>query len=159
MDFPNANRASNPPERYLETLQEISQKIGVDTEKLVQGQPLEYKGFTCWLHHHGHLDPVGMTLKIGVGVVPPVEGELACKRLLEHNALTPAAVNGYYAMLPGSEIIVYCVRIDLERIPNAADAVLSFIGLLGRDMEALTKAMEEAVDTAMRQVEAGASSL
>lgn len=154
-DVPHAEPLSQPSARFLGVLQDLAQRVHADLQLLVEGQPVQYEGFTFRLTHEGSQDPAGMTVMIEMGLVGEgSDGAAIYKRLLEQNALMQAALSGYFCVLPGTDVVAYGFRVDLERVPNAADAILASIGLLGDDMQRLVRIIETEADPVMRQAPA-----
>lgn len=149
--------AHRPSEQYLRAVQDIAKAIGLDTEKIAAGAALQCNGITFWIGHHGQLDPEGMVLRIHMGAVPTGLESVVLRQLLEHNAVTPAAVSGYYSLLPGTDIIALCVRLNLAKVPRPRDAILAYIGLFAKQVAEFEQMVRAGVDQVSQQMPAEAS--
>ncbi len=129
-----------PSEQFLETAQQVAQSFRLDTEMVVNGHPVKYGDLVFWLQHYGHADARAMAVMIEIGEMTPEHKEQLCVDMLQEQFLRPVGVNGYYCLLPGTEIIAYALRIDLERTADATAAVLEFVELMAAQKEQATSA-------------------
>lgn len=139
MNHHEHNISAPMPQACLATIETLAAAIGLDAAQLAQGRPVHYKGVDFYLGHHGEADPCGLMLMINIGTLPEEAQALACRRLLEHNTLTPAALRGYFSLMPGTDIVLSCIRFDLERTPDASDAILALIATIASELDAMTQ--------------------
>lgn len=119
--------SARPSPRFLEVAGEIAQSMGLDVQMLAAGQPMELRGVRFAFIHFGDRDAYGMTLFAQVGTVPRESEALALRRLLQLNALTPAAISGYYAIVPATDEVVCCWRFDLAGMDDAAAQLVATV--------------------------------
>lgn len=146
------DEAMHPSPLFLQVIQDIGTRIGLDAQQIAGGAPIEFKGVTFWITHHGALDPEGLVLSINMGTITAEFEAAMFRQMLEHNAMTPAAVGGYYSLLPGTGTAMFCVRMNMARASNAADAVLAYVGLFAHQVGEFTGLMEQGFQLALRQV-------
>lgn len=146
------DEAMHPSPLFLEVIQNVGARIGLDPQQIAGGAPIEFKGVTFWLAHHGAMDPEGLVLSINMGEITAEFEAAMFRQMLEHNAMTPAAVGGYYSLLPGTGTAMFCVRMNLARASNAADAVLAYVGLFAHQVDEFTGLMERGLEQARRQM-------
>jgi hypothetical protein len=146
-----AKEANRPSELFLQAVQDIGETIGLDPEKIVAGTPIQCNGLTFWLGHHGQEDPEGMMLRIHMGSVPPEFESVMLRRMLEHNAMTAAAVNGYYSVMPGTDIAVLSVRLNLGKSARPCDAILAYVGLFAKQVQEIDRVVRAGVDEMLGQ--------
>lgn len=127
--------AEQPPALFLRAAQELGTRLRLDVHELVQGAPVEYQGIRFSLQHHGAMDPDGLTLAVHTGTIPAIAQAAAYRQLLMHNAMTAAAVHGFFAMVPDTETVLLCIRFNLERTSDAADAVMAIVGNMARELQ------------------------
>ncbi len=88
---------------------------------------------------------------IRMGTIASEFESLILRRLLEHNATTPAGAAGYYSVLPGTDTAAFCIRMNMARAHNASDAVLAYIGLFAKQLEDFSGLMQTGLDAARQQ--------
>lgn len=84
-----------------------------DAGDLIEGGRFEYKGIGYRIRHYGGLDAEAIVLVVELGEFAWDSGAFACRRLLEHNLRVPAGRIGYYALASQSDMVLYCLRIDV----------------------------------------------
>lgn len=117
--------------------------MGLDAQMLAAGHPVETMGTRLAFMHYGDRDPDGLTLLVQIGVVAQEDQALALRRLLHFNALTPAAVCGYYALVPGTDDVVFCWRFDIANTANAAPHIVSVVSGMCRSAVDVRKTLDE----------------
>jgi hypothetical protein len=139
-DIPQfGTKPPEPTERVGKAIREFAQTNDVDPQLLLDGERFEWKKKGMWLRHFGDKDPDAVVLMIDMGDFPEEEPVPFLRFALEHNAFTPAAVHGYYALVPGSNTITYCVRLDIADEPSGAAAIAVLITTLVNAEEYLQK--------------------
>ena len=99
---------------------------------------MTFEGIDFWLQHHGASDPDGMVLMAGIGSLAPATEAQVLRRLMEFHYVLPVALRGYYAVMPGSNLIACCLRIDFDRTPNPVGAIFDFMKGMAASREAMT---------------------
>jgi hypothetical protein len=117
------NHELRPPPRFVEVASEIAHLLGLDAQKLLEGCPLQALGMTFWFVHYGARDPDGMTIFAQIGDIAK-DDPGALRRALEYNALSPGGLAGYYAIVPGSDTLVCCWRVDLTLTEDPAKRIV-----------------------------------
>jgi hypothetical protein len=112
-----------PFPRFLEAASGIAHLLGLDAQKLLEGCPVQALGMTFRFVHYGVRDPDGMTILSQIGVVDK-DDPSALRRLLEYNALLPGGRAGYYAIVPGTDTLVSCWRVDLTLPESTAERIV-----------------------------------
>jgi len=125
--FPNEHTQPEPSPEFLQCAQDIAWIFGVDPQHAIDGAPLVHQGLTFSLRQHGTLDPSGLVLAIEIS--PLIDGLEArqCKNLLRQHLRMPPMFAGYYALAPQRDVIVYCLRVDLEKDEHPAQLVRAFV--------------------------------
>lgn len=140
------------PPAYRHAVEQFASQMRLDVQALLDGQRFDFKGTGFRLENHGAMDPDGLLLVVEVGEFSEQNEGIVCKRLLELNMLVPAARMGYYAVMPGSNVALFCMRIDLVQTPDAhevvAAAMQALTDELARTLADLTRAAEKAAGTA-----------
>jgi hypothetical protein len=144
---------SQPSPRFLEVAQDLAGKVGMSAEQVIEGRPLVYKALSFNLQHHGQLDPSGALILLHLAPLPEREGEFTCRQLLEFNAMMPAGGNAFYGVFPATNTIVYVVRVDLDRNPDAADVILAFVGVMADQIEQAAKVLRGDLEKMIRELE------
>jgi hypothetical protein len=139
----DADAMVKPSEMVADAITGFAKLAGVDPEQLLSGARFECNGMGAWLCHHGQRDTEGVVLVLDMGQYPESDGEPFLRFALEHNLTAPAALQGYYALVPGTHTLGYCVRLDLARAQNGAAAIATVIGTLVRSVEAVQKSLAE----------------
>jgi len=116
-----------PTELVDKAIRGFAEANDVDPQLLLNGHRFEWKGKGMWLRHFGDKDADAVVLMLDMGDYPDAEPEPFLRFALEHNAFTPAGVHGYYALVPGSNTLAYCVRLDLSEEENGAAAIAFLI--------------------------------
>jgi hypothetical protein len=116
-----------PSELVGKAIRGFAEANDVDPQLLLDGYRFEWKGKGMWLRHFGEKDDDAVVLMLDMGDYPDEEPEPFLRFALEHNAFTPAGVHGYYALVPGSNTLTYCVRLDLSNEENGAAAIAFLI--------------------------------
>ncbi len=133
-----------PPQaspQFLEAAQHVAHAVGLDVDRVVRGNVIEYEGMAFWLHHHGTLDSTGIILVVEMGRLAPGEDQ-ALRSALQYNFAMPGNA-GHYAMLADGETLVYCLRIDSEQDSNPAQKILSFITIMAAQKDGIAAALDE----------------
>lgn len=116
-DFHAASSAL-PSESFRATVRAFAQAAGLDEDRLLDGGAVAYKRLAFRFQHHADADPDALYLLLEVGRGSDSLDPRLCQHLLELNAVMPAARCGYYALWPGTDVLLYCVRIDLLDVPE-----------------------------------------
>lgn len=136
------------PSAYRQAVEQLASQMRLDPQALLDGLRFDYKGTGFRLENYGDMDPDGLFLVVEVGEFSDENEGIVCKRLLELNMLVPAARMGYCAVMPGSNVALFCMRIDLAQQPDAhevvAAAMQALTAELGRTLADLTRAAEKA---------------
>ena len=98
----------------LQAVSAFAQLMGLDAQALLGGCRFEYKGTGFRLEHYGALDPDGVVLVLEIGEFAQGQDDFVCRRLLEHHIQFPAGRFGYYALAPQSNLVLYCMRVELN---------------------------------------------
>ncbi len=146
MDANLLDESQKAPAAFLQAVQQLADKLGLDAQKLSEGARVEYKGIDFWLHHHGAMDRNGLTLSISTGTIPPQAQAGAYRHLLTHNAMTPAALHGYFGMMPDADIVLFCIRFDLDKTHDAADAIIALIGTMAYELQQTIAALSSELE-------------
>ena len=133
---------------FLQAVQDLSLRIGLDPQGIAAGRPVRFKEVVFWLGHDRQGDPDGLTLYVDMGTVAPEFEGTIFRSLLEHNASTVAAAAGHYAVLPGSNTVVYCLRLNMTRTNDVADSIMAFIGLFSAQIRHLSEVAGQGLDKA-----------
>ncbi len=140
------------PPAYRHTVEQFASHMRLDAQALLDGQRFDFKGTGFRLENYSAMDPDGLFLVVEVGEFSAENEGIVCKRLLELNMLVPAARMGYYAVMPGSNVAMFCMRIDLAQSTDAhevvAAAMQALTAELARTLADLTRAAEKAVGAA-----------
>lgn len=131
-----------PSPRFVEVASEIASVLRLDAQMLIDGTPVEANGMRFAFVHHGERDAEGMTLLMQIGVLPQVEQAAALRQLLNFNAMTPAGVSGYYAVVPGTDDVVCGWRFDIATMEDAARQIVATVGEMCRRGSAMRKSLE-----------------
>jgi hypothetical protein len=134
------------PELFEAAVREFAQWIGLDAQPLIEGHTFELGGTGFTLLHYGALDRTGATLAIDLGEFPPGSEAMLFRLLLEHNLRTPAGLHGYYALAPGRNRMQFCMRIDLARAENGADAIGAIVTIAATSMQAMSESLMHQLD-------------
>lgn len=146
-----------PPPQFLDAAQRIAHSLSLDLHKVIAGYPMTYQGVDFWLRHYGQADPDGMVLMIEIGRLSPSTEAQVLRALMEYQYVAPAGIAGYCAVMPDSDLLAYCMRIDFQRTPNPAGEVLDLVGKMTEireDFSSLLAAQEagrQAAGTAERE--------
>jgi hypothetical protein len=132
-----------PSAKFLDTAQQLAQMTLLDTDMIVNGHPIHFKGINFWLQHYGAADPGGMVVMIEIGALTSQNEGPICKELLEQQFIHPVGVNGYYCLLPGTGVVAYGLRIDFEGTFDPADAIVDFVEMMAAQREALAMSSRE----------------
>ena len=129
-----------PPPFFLDTAQRVALALGLDVDAATQGRDLEYDAVRFRLCHHGDLDPSAVVLAMHI----ESQGDMGIdmlKALLRHNCMVPAAISGYFGLLPASDALVHCVRADGE---TAAARIVTCLHVAVSSRRKLTQAFQDA---------------
>jgi hypothetical protein len=137
---------AEPPQLFSDAVREFAHSIGVDPDAMVAGEKFQANGLGMWLRHFGKKDPDGALLVIDMGQYPEADPEPFLRFAMEQNLNTPAALHGYYALVPGTRTLVLCVRLDLARTQNGAIALALAISTLVRSLDFLRDKMGDAAE-------------
>ena len=114
VSFGNHAAQPDPSLHFLMVAREIAQVLGIDDDRAMRGEPLEYEGMAFSLRQHGALDPTGMVVAIETDPLVGGMEAVQCKSLLRQHTLMPPAYAGYYALSDDEDTILFCFRVDLE---------------------------------------------
>jgi hypothetical protein len=128
--------------QFLHTAQRIAHELALDYEKIASGYPMRYQGISFWLQEYGLLDRDGLTLMIEVGQLNARDEHDVCRQLLECNYVIPAGVQGYFAVMPGSNVIASCIRIDFDKVADPAAAVFDIVRSMAESRPEITARVE-----------------
>ncbi len=148
----DADPAQGNSPLFLQTIQDISQRVGLDAQKIAAGEAIEFKGVVFWLGHHGATDPDGLVVYIHMGEIAAGFEPMIFRRMLERNAVVSGAVSGYYALFPGSNTAAFCVRLNMAKAASPADAVLAYVGLFAAQVEELDKLVRDGMQMAREEI-------
>jgi hypothetical protein len=138
MDF------ERPSPRFVQVAGDVALLLALDAQMLIEGRPVEAHGMRFWFVHYGERDPYGLTLFAQVGALAEEHGAGTLRRLLEFNALTPAALTGYYALVPGTDDLVCCWRWDIaEPADGVAQQIVAEISEMSRQAVEVRKAADD----------------
>ncbi len=144
---------------YREAVGKFAERICVDPAHLLQSHPIDYEGVRFRFDHHGHIDPQGLLVVVEVGTVEPGSEAVVLRHLLERHVLTPAAVCGYYGMVPGTQVILYFVRLDLSAQADCADAIAALITSVTYGLKELMDELKRDIDQALNPAAAHPSTV
>jgi hypothetical protein len=151
MDIPQSLLQREFSSSYRHTVEQFASNAGLDCEALLEGKGFDYKGLRFRLENYGAMDPDGFFVLVEAAQFSSDNEGLVCRRLLEMNLLMPAGLLGYYAVMPGTNCAMFCVRIDLAKTRQAhvvAAALMETLRAeLERTMTELTQAVEDAAGT------------
>jgi hypothetical protein len=144
--------AARPSPRFLEVVSELADKLGLDAAAIAGGSGVVVGGIAFNLVHYGRADDDGLTLIVHMGELP-AEGRAAMLRpLLEFNVTSPGP--GVYGLIPGTDKVVFRMRIDLVQSASPADEVLKAVAAFSNQLLAMAKIMASADDFAQRNAAA-----
>jgi hypothetical protein len=135
-----------PSEPVGKAIREFAMANDVDPQHLLDGERFEFKGRGMWLRQYGDKDPEAVVLLFDMGDYPEEEPVPFLRFALEYNAFTPAAANGYYALIPASNTMAYCVRLDLSEQENGAAAIAMLISTIVNAEEYMKKVVGDFFD-------------
>ena len=121
----------------------------LDPQALLGGQRFDCKGMGFRLDHHGPLDTDGVVLVLEIGEFAPGQDSFVCRRLLEHHLRLPVTRFGYYALAPGRDMVLYCLRIDVTQ-PHTHEAIAAAIETMSTGMEATLAQVADVLEEAAR---------
>lgn len=130
-----------PSPLFLEVIGEIGQLMKLDAQMLAAGAPFHAQGMRFAFMHYGARDAEGLTLVAQVGVLPVKDQAAALRRLLNFNAVTPAGISGYYAIVPETEDVVCCWRFDIATMDHAARHIVSLVTEMCRQGAAMRESL------------------
>lgn len=150
------DRANKPSDRFMQAAGAFARRHALDEASVVLGEPFSIAGIPYCLIHHGTRDPDNATVLIDFGQYALNDSAARAglfRSLLEHNARTPAALRGYFGLLPGTEQVRYCICANLASAasddkPNAIDLVVDSGAELIRRMAAELLAHAHGIDGA-----------
>jgi hypothetical protein len=142
--LPYEGDGARPSPVFIAAAAEIARRLGLDAPMLIDGNAFELMGRNFAFVHYGAADPDGLTLLTEVGDFDGSTDMLTLRRLLEFNAATPAALTGYFALVPGAEKVVACTRFDLARIDDPAETVLMHISQIIQNFAEMQRTLGEA---------------
>jgi hypothetical protein len=145
LDHNPAEDATAPSPRFLQVAADIAYKLGLDPRMLAEGHPVDAHGLRFWFVHFGQRDPEGMTMFVRIGEVQEGRPE-ALRRLLEFNGLFPVGMGGYYAIMPGTDVLVCGWRWDIESVDDAAERIVAEVSLICRHVADVRHAVDHAVE-------------
>lgn len=119
------------PQKYRAAVEEFSHSLGMDPE----------------------LVDVGDIPEDAAGAVAAYE------YMMEHNALTPAALTGYFARAPGAKRALYCMPIALDKVENGAEEISHVIASMADGLADLGKGLMKVTNRYADAQAAAASSL
>jgi len=125
------------PSKFESAVREFASWIGLDADALVRGETFDFGGVELTLVHYGVLDPDGATVIVDFGEFKLDEEAAFYRRLLEHNFHTPAGLHGWYALAPGIDKMLFCVRVDLKHAENPAGAIGTVVGTAVESIRAM----------------------
>lgn len=140
--------ADAPPirQKFEAAVREFASWVSLDPEGMLKGETFMVSGVPVTLMHYGAGDPHGATVVIDYGEFTPETEAAVLRNLLEHNLVTPGARHGYFALGPGLNRILYCLRVDLEATDNGAAALGQTIGMAVESVRALCFAVVNQLD-------------
>jgi len=144
------------PDGFRTAVTQFAQAMGLDAAALLDGHRFDYKGIGFRLETYGGLDPDGLYLLAEVGQFTDDNSRGICRRLLELNGLVPAARLGYYMLMPGTNIVLFCMRIDLDQADSAHDLVAAALQVLTGELERTLAELTQAAEKAAGQMAAAA---
>lgn len=115
-----------PSSLYLSAAQEIAFRLGLDIGMVANGHPIDYGGLLFWLRPDD-TDPGVMAAMVEIGDLPVQDEARICRQLLQQHYIGVPAMHGSYCLLPGTDVIAYCVRFEIETPDAASASVLGFI--------------------------------
>lgn len=135
-------------DKYRVAVQEFSHALGMDPELVGAGARFEYRDIGFFLGHHGQLGGDNMVVMVDAGEIPDdAAGAVAVYEfMMEHNALTPAALTGYFARAPGTKRALYCMPIALDKVDNGADEIAHVIASMADGLADLGKGLMKAAN-------------
>jgi|JI8StandDraft_1071087.scaffolds.fasta_scaffold251857_2 hypothetical protein len=138
---------SNSSLKFGQAMRQVADWLNLGTDAVVEGQPIELAGVTFRLEHHGLKDPGGATLLVDYGEVAPGQEELVLRQLLEFNISSPAGLQGYFGLSRSGDRVLYCLRIDLDSTPDAAEAIGNALANTVETMHDFAQAMVRQADS------------
>ena len=139
------------PDAYRDAVYRFASAARLDADALQEGQGFDFGGVRFRLECYAQMDPDGLYLLVEVGQFEQGSAGSVCQRLLELNMLVPAARLGYYGVMPGSNMVMYCMRIDLSQTAEAheliAAAAQALTHELQRTLSELAQAAKKAAGT------------
>jgi len=131
------------PQKYRAAVEEFSHSLGMDPELVGAGARFEYRDVGFFLGHHGQMGGDNMIVMVDVGEIPDdAAGAVAAyEYMMEHNALTPAALTGYFARAPGAKRALYCMPIALDQVENGAEEISHVIASMADGLADLGKGL------------------
>jgi len=145
---PGRNAHLQMPAAYREAVEAFAGKTGLPAAQLLEGLPFECDGARFRLEHYGAADPNGLVVMVEIGELDPEDEVIALRRLLESNALSPAAVSGYYSLLPGTSMVLYCIRLNLAAEPDAAEAMVRLMGTITTGVKTMVEELTREIERA-----------
>jgi hypothetical protein len=129
------------PEAFQRAVAQFAKAAGLPPEPLVRGDGFRLGQQDFWFVHHA-LDPEGVTVMADVCELPPDRQEQVdlTRNVLEYHASAPVAVRGLYGYTPTTHRLVYSMRIALDQVDDAAQAIADTIAgyvALKREVQAV----------------------
>lgn len=116
---------------------------GLDAKHLLACAPFQCNGEVFRLQHDPRLDLHGLVLLFELGEIPGATAHEVHLRMLGHCASTAAVLTGFYAVLPGTNMGAYCMRLD-ARTPG------DLVALIANVAESLANNVQQLRDGLMR---------
>jgi hypothetical protein len=133
-------------ETFEAAVTQFASWINLDPEGMLRGETFEVSGVPVTFAHYGIGDPDGATVIIDYGPFSPETELTVLRTLLEHNLLTPGARQGYFAVGPGLNRILYCIRVNLESAEAGAAAIGQTLGMAVETIRAMSFGIVQQMD-------------
>jgi hypothetical protein len=124
-------------------VENFAQRIALDADELLKGQPFLYKEMRFRIEHYGLLDPQGIVLAVEAGEFTEESAAEVCLSLLEQNMRVPAGRMGYYSVMPDTSLVLFCLRIDLTQHDEPDEMIAAAVEALAGGTQRFVHELEE----------------
>jgi hypothetical protein len=137
----------DPTPQFLEFAQALAARLMIDIAMVARGDPLTMGPVNFWVNHHGMLDPDGAMLVIEIGELAAEGLPAQLRQFMEHNAVWPVRATGHLGLLPGSNVAVRLIPIDVTHA-GALDHVIGHL-----NGEARSRALSQKMGGLMHELD------
>ena len=143
---PGANPFGPPSDAVADAITRFARSMALDEARVLEGAAMQVQGLTFRVIHYGGMDANGITLALEMG---QLEDDQLRPEMLSHllvqNFQRPSAIGGYFAMVPDVNAILFCTRLDLDKVEDGAVAIAEMISGITANLQSGFDTMSEAL--------------